>query len=154
MVRAWHIDEGARLTPLDLPADDAGAQYAQIRSAVGGSAEAAYYHRAAVLHVPSTGSVDGLEPNLAGWALACGWRQMDLPYLLYGPIVITGSYDAESAAVGELSGRLTAQVRTVCDTVQETVIGWRTRRPASNEAALSELLAYTRRDLAAVISSP
>ncbi|GAA2418052.1 hypothetical protein ACFPFX_04820 [Streptomyces mauvecolor] len=150
MVRAWVVDEGARLTALELPADDAGAQYAQIRSAVGGSAEAAYYHRGSVLHVPATGSVDGLSPNLVVWALACGWRKMELPYLLYGPIVITGPYDEDGAAVGELADRLTAQVRTVCDTVRETVIGWRTRRPASNEAALSELLAYTRRDLSAV----
>ncbi|MGW1870352.1 hypothetical protein ACWCPS_33005 [Streptomyces mauvecolor] len=150
MVRAWLVDEGARLTALNLPADDAGAQYAQIRSAVGGSAEAAYYHRATVLHVPATGSTDGLSPNLPAWALACGWRKMELPYLLYGPIVITGPYDADGAAVGELSDRLTAQVRTVCGTVRETVIGWRTRRPASNEAALSEVLAHTRRDLAAI----
>ncbi|WP_438296268.1 hypothetical protein [Streptomyces sp. HUAS TT7] len=149
-MRAWLVDEGAQLTALELPADDAGAQYAHIRSAVGGSAEAAYYHRGSVLHVPATGSTDGLSPNLAVWALACGWRKVELPYLLYGPIVITGPYDVDGAAVSELSDRLTAHVRTVCDTVRETVIGWRTRRPASNEAALSELLAYARRDLAAV----
>ncbi|MGW2863357.1 DUF3846 domain-containing protein [Streptomyces sp. NPDC001205] len=149
-MRAWRVDEGAGLTALDLAACDAGAQYEQIRSAVGGSAEPAYYHRGAVLHVPSTGSVDGLDPNLAAWALACGWRTMELPYLLHGPIVITGPYDADGATVTELSDRLTAQVRTVCDTVRETVTAWRTRRPTSNEAALSELLAYTRRDLATV----
>ncbi|MFE9121294.1 hypothetical protein [Streptomyces sp. NPDC007172] len=124
----------------------AGAQYAQIRSAVGGSAEAAYYHRGTVLHVPATGNTDGLNPNLVAWALACGWRKMELPYLLYGPIVITGPYDADGAAVGQLSEQLTAQVRTVCDTVRETVAGWRVWPPVSNEAAVAELLAYTHRD--------
>ncbi|GGT84914.1 hypothetical protein [Streptomyces violascens] len=117
---------------------------------MGGSTEAAHYHRGSVLHVPATGRTDGLGPNLAVWALACGWRTMELPYLLYGPVAITGPYDTEGPAVEELSDRLTSQLHTVCDTVRETVTGWRTRRPASNEAVLSELLAYTRRDLAAV----
>ncbi|MEV6048657.1 hypothetical protein [Streptomyces xanthochromogenes] len=150
MARAWLVDESARLVALDLHADDAAAQSAQIRTAVGGSAEAAYYHRATVLHVPATGARDGLSPNLAAWALACGWRTMELPYLLYGPIVITGPYGADGSTVGELPARLTAQVRTVCGTVRETMAGWRIRPPASNEAAVAELLAYTRRDLAAV----
>ncbi|AYG77989.1 hypothetical protein DWB77_00096 [Streptomyces hundungensis] len=54
------------------------------------------------------------------------------------------------SGVGELSGRLSGQVRGVCDTVRETVIGWRVRPPVLNEAVLAELLAYIRRDLAAV----
>ncbi|GGU29232.1 hypothetical protein GCM10010289_58130 [Streptomyces violascens] len=66
MVRAWAVDVGARLAALELPGGDAHAQAAQIRSVVGGSAEAACYHRGTVLHVPSTGITDGLGPNLAG----------------------------------------------------------------------------------------
>ncbi|PJM98537.1 hypothetical protein CG740_35450 [Streptomyces sp. CB01201] len=59
--------------------------------------------------------------------MACGWRRTELPYFLYGPIVITGPYGADGSTVGELPDRLTAQVRTVFDTVRETTAAWRVR---------------------------
>ncbi|MFI6055668.1 hypothetical protein ACIBCO_36990 [Streptomyces violascens] len=151
MIKAWLVDETtAQLSAVELSDADAGAQYEELRRVVGGGTDAAYYHRSAVMHVHGTSSRDGMRPNLAAWALACCWRNMELPYLLHGPIVITGPYNADGATVGELSTQLTSQVHTVCATVRETVDAWQLRPPASNEAAIAELLAYTRRDLSAV----
>jgi hypothetical protein len=50
--------------------------------------------------------------------------------------------------VADLDGDLAQHVHAVAQTVRETLGEWRVRPPASNEAALSELLAYAARDVA------
>ncbi|WP_405863545.1 hypothetical protein [Streptomyces sp. NBC_00005] len=47
-----------------------------------------------------------------------------------------------------LDDSLAQHAHAVAQTVRETLGEWRTRPPASNEAALSELVAYVARDIA------
>ncbi|WP_179023855.1 hypothetical protein [Streptomyces sp. IMTB 2501] len=66
-------------------------------------------------------------------------------YPLHGPVVVTGrTPDGEAAA---LADALAEHARTVTQTVWETLKEWRARPPVSNEAAISELLAYAARDV-------
>ncbi|MFJ5035316.1 hypothetical protein ACIQB5_46550 [Streptomyces sp. NPDC088560] len=103
------------------------------------------YHHRTLLHVYGEGQVIGLDQNLAAWALASAWRRMTL-CPLHGPVVIAGrTPDGEAAA---LDDDLAGHARTVAQTVRETLKAWKTRPPASSEAAVSELLAYAARDVA------
>ncbi|MEU9214812.1 hypothetical protein AB0D27_45000 [Streptomyces sp. NPDC048415] len=65
---------------------------------------------------------------------------------LAGPIVITGRTDTGDLTA--LDDDLVQHVQAVAQTVRGTLQQWRTRPPASNEAAISELLASAARDVA------
>ncbi|MFD7284002.1 hypothetical protein ACFV80_45265 [Streptomyces sp. NPDC059862] len=67
-------------------------------------------------------------------------------YPVHGPVVVTGR--AQDGGVAGLDDGLAQHAHAVAQTVRETLGEWRTRPPASNEAALSELLAYAARDVA------
>ncbi|GAA2345085.1 hypothetical protein [Streptomyces violaceusniger] len=87
--RALHIDPDATFSHLDLP-EDAHAQRDILRSLIGDTVDRAIYHRQALLHLHGNGAGRRLPVNPAAWALACAWRGLDLPYLLYGPVIVTG----------------------------------------------------------------
>ncbi|WP_159029156.1 hypothetical protein [Streptomyces viridochromogenes] len=104
------------------------------------------YHPQALLHVHGDGVSIGLDGNITAWALASAWRGMPL-YPFHGPVVVTGrTQDGETSA---LDDDLAAHVHAVAQTVRETREAWQARPPASNEAAMRELLAYVARDVAA-----
>ncbi|MET9388105.1 hypothetical protein ABZY09_45790 [Streptomyces sp. NPDC002928] len=74
----------------------------------------------------------------------------------HGPVpdpwagLVTGrAQDGDVAALDDgLAQHVHAVAVAVAQTVRETLGEWRTRPPASNEAALNELLAYAARDVA------
>ncbi|MEU8481043.1 hypothetical protein [Streptomyces hygroscopicus] len=141
-MRALRIDPDATSSRLDLPADQA-AQRDMLRSLIGGSPDQAVYHRRALLHVHGSGTRMRLPVNPAAWALACAWRGLDLPYLLYGPVVVTGP--GTGGALTALNDRLLGEAEDVTRRVEELRSEWATRPPASESAARLELLAYARR---------
>ncbi|MGW4823519.1 hypothetical protein ACWEP4_32375 [Streptomyces sp. NPDC004227] len=102
------------------------------------------YHQWALLHIHGDGRATGLAQNIAAWALASAWRGMAL-YPIPGPVVVTGR--AQDGEVTGLDASLAQHAHAVAQTVRETLGEWRTRPPASNEAALNELLAYAARDI-------
>jgi hypothetical protein len=67
-------------------------------------------------------------------------------YPLAGTVVVTGC--TASGDVATLEDDLVQHAKAVAQTVRETLTQWRTRPPASNEAAISELLACASRDVA------
>ncbi|MFJ7905273.1 hypothetical protein ACIQ6V_33125 [Streptomyces sp. NPDC096198] len=67
-------------------------------------------------------------------------------YPLAGPIVITGRTTSGDTAA--LDKDLAHHAKAVAQTVRDTLTEWRERPPASNEAAIKELLAYAARDIA------
>ncbi|MEU9764042.1 DUF3846 domain-containing protein [Streptomyces sp. NPDC047987] len=71
----------------------AHGQSAWLQEQVGGLPEASYYHPDAVLHVHGNGLAEHLPLNPVTWTLASAWRGAQLPYLLAGPAVITGTED-------------------------------------------------------------
>lgn len=83
-----------------------------------------------------------VETNTGGTT----WRGMAL-YPLHGPAVITGRI--QDGGVAPLGDDLAQHARAVAQTVRETLIEWQARHPATNEAAIAELLAYAFRDVAA-----
>ncbi|MEV6400962.1 hypothetical protein AB0M39_40345 [Streptomyces sp. NPDC051907] len=89
-----------------------------------------------------------MRSNLGAWSLACAWRGLELPYALYGVVVVTGPRLGDGG-VAPLEDLLAQQVHAVAQTVRETVEEWRRRPPASGDAAAQELLAYVRRDVLA-----
>ncbi|MCQ8833799.1 hypothetical protein [Streptomyces malaysiensis] len=144
-MRALLITPAGIVTELDLP--ESGARSA-IRDHVGsaGAVDQGLYHREALVHVHGDGQRIGLDSNLTAWALASAWRGMPL-YSFHGPVVVTGrTQDGDTSALGD---DLAAHVHAVAQTVRETREAWKTRPPASNEAAMRELLAYAARDVAA-----
>jgi hypothetical protein len=143
-MRALRIDPDTTVTELALPDTDA---HSVIREQVGSAsaADQGVYHPRALLHLHGEGQVIGLTQNVAAWALASAWRGMTL-YPLHGPVVITGR--TESGGVDTLDNDLAQQAHRVAQTVRETLEEWRTRRPASHEAAVNELLAYAARAVA------
>ncbi|MFE2964064.1 hypothetical protein ACFXKC_10390 [Streptomyces sp. NPDC059340] len=143
-MRALRIDPDATVTDLNLPETDAQSA---IREHVGSpeAVDQGVYHRRAVLHIHGNGRSFGLPQNLAAWALASAWRGMAL-YPLAGPIAITGR--TESGEATALDDDPAQHVQGVAQTVRETMTEWRTRPPASNEAAIRELLAYAGLDIA------
>ncbi|MFF8867894.1 hypothetical protein ACF08B_38305 [Streptomyces sp. NPDC015139] len=140
---ALRIDPDATVTDLHLPAAD--AHIAIQEHLVSDAVDQGIYHRQAVLHVHGNGLKLGLPQNLAAWTLASAWRGMPL-YPLAGPIVITGR--AASGDVAALDNDLAQHAKGVAQTVGDTLSEWRERPPASNEAAIKELLAYAARDVA------
>lgn len=67
-------------------------------------------------------------------------------YPLAGRIVVTGR--TERGVVTALDDDLVQHAKAVAQTVRDTLSEWRARPPASNEAAVNELLAYAARDVA------
>ncbi|WP_042373873.1 hypothetical protein [Streptacidiphilus neutrinimicus] len=128
---------------IELPDDD--RHRAEIRRIVGGSPDQGLYHHEALLWVHGDGANGGLRRNLVAWALACTWRSLTLPHQFYGDVVVTGR--APDGTTAPLATNLAEQVRTITTTTLETVWLWQRRPPASNEAALSDLLAYAARDI-------
>ncbi|MFE9024338.1 hypothetical protein ACFYNL_38120 [Streptomyces sp. NPDC007808] len=142
-MHALRIDPDATVTDLNLPTTDAQSA---IQEHVGSdSVDHGVYHRRAVLHIHGNGQDLGLPQNLTAWALASAWRGMPL-YRLAGPIVVTGR--TESGDVTALDDDLVQHAKAVAQTVRDTMSEWRARPPASNEAAVKELLAYAARDVA------
>ncbi|WP_395577416.1 hypothetical protein [Streptomyces sp. BK79] len=141
-MRALKIAPDATITEIDLP--ETGA-HAAIRELLGFSdaVEQGIYHRRAVLHVHGNGRQVGLPQNLAARALASAWRGMVL-YPLAGTVAVTGRTTA--GELTGLDGDLVQHATAVAQTVRETLTEWRRRPPVSNEAAISELLAYATRD--------
>ncbi|MFF7890255.1 hypothetical protein ACH40F_58595 [Streptomyces sp. NPDC020794] len=142
-MQALRIASDTTVTGLTLP--DLDARRA-IREHLGstGAADEAVYHRRALLQIHGSGQSIGLQQNLAAWALASAWRGMAL-YPLHGPVVITGR--TQDGGVAPLDDDLAQYARAVAQTVRETLIEWQARHPATNEAAIAELLAYAFRDV-------
>ncbi|MCX4598284.1 hypothetical protein OG819_55085 [Streptomyces sp. NBC_01549] len=143
-MRALRIAPDTTVTELDLP--ETGAHSA-IQDHIGttGAVDQGVYHPRALLHIHGDGRALGLAQNITAWALASAWRGMAL-YPIHGPVIVTGrAQDGEAAA---LDDGLAQHTHAVAQTVRETLREWHTRPPASNEAALSELLAYAARDVA------
>ncbi|MFR0367632.1 hypothetical protein [Streptomyces sp. MCC20] len=144
-MRALLIAPDGTVTELDLPES---AVSSAIRDHIGsdGAVDQGRYHPHALLHVHGDGQRIGLDANLTAWALASAWRGMPL-YPFQGPVVVTGrTQDGDTSG---LDDTLAAHVHAVAQTVRETRETWQTRPPASNEAAVNELLAYAVRDVAA-----
>ncbi|SNX88479.1 hypothetical protein SAMN06272735_8930 [Streptomyces sp. TLI_55] len=142
-MRALRIDPDTTVTDIDLP--DPGA-HAAIRNHLGttGTVDQGLYHRRALLHIHGEGHARRLGQNITAWALASAWRGIIL-YPIHGPVVVTGrAQDGELAALGD---DLAEHAHSVAQTVRDTLGEWRTRPPASNDAALSELLSYAARDV-------
>jgi hypothetical protein len=142
-MHALRIDPDATVTDLNLPAPDA---HSAIQEHVESDAvDQGVYHRRAVLHIHGNGLKLGLSQNLAAWALGSAWRGTTL-YSLTGPVVITGR--TANGDVTALDDDLAQHAKAVTQTVRDTLSEWRQRPPASNEAAIQELLAYAARDVA------
>ncbi|MFD8992739.1 hypothetical protein ACFVZ4_32440 [Streptomyces goshikiensis] len=109
-----------------------------IRAGVGGPADPGIYHRRAVLHVHGNGQAERLPLNLSVWVLASVWRGFELPYGLYGTVMVTGP---QSEA---LDADLVAEVQAVCEAVAEVRAEWQHRPPVGENAARAELLATGR----------
>ena len=143
-MRALRIAPDTTVTELDLP--ETGA-HSTIQDHIGtsGAVDQGVYHPRALLHIHGDGRAIGLAQNIAAWALASAWRGMAL-YPIHGPVIVTGrGQDGQAAALGD---GLAQHAHAVAQTVRETLGEWHTRPPTSNEAALSELLAYVAQDVA------
>lgn len=128
-----------------LPWPGEGAERRQVvRMAVGGSADAAVYHRRTQLHVHGNGQSERLTLNLSAWVLASVWRGVEITYGLYGTVVVTGP---QLAALDESMAR---EVRAVCVAVAEVRAEWVVRQPAGEWQARAELLAAARHGVAAL----
>ncbi|WP_327309702.1 hypothetical protein OG730_42440 (plasmid) [Streptomyces sp. NBC_01298] len=108
------LDAQARITPhtpytsLTLPAD---RQYGWRMAQLGGLPEATYYHPDAVLHVHGKGLAQRLPVNPVAWTLASAWRGAQLPYLLVGPALITGTENRHDGSFAALPAPLAAQTQ-------------------------------------------
>ncbi|MFD8340201.1 hypothetical protein ACFV42_47640 [Streptomyces solisilvae] len=140
--RALHIDPDAASSRLNLP-EDANAQHDILRSLIGDTADRAIYHRQALLHLHSNGAGRRLPVNPAAWALACVWRGLDLPYLLYGPVIVTGP--DTRGVLQTLTDSLLDEAEEIARRTAQLRVEWSTRPPASEPAARLELLANARR---------
>ncbi|MGW2996385.1 hypothetical protein ACWDA9_33235 [Streptomyces sp. NPDC001193] len=137
------IDVDGAVVVLPWRDEDAG-RWQVVRTAVGGRADAAVYHRRTQFHVHGNGQSERLPLNLSAWVLASVWRGMEIPYGFYGPVVVTGSQlDALDEAMAE-------EVHAVCAAVAEVREEWVTRQPAGEWQARAELLAASRHRVAAL----
>ncbi|MFE5539501.1 hypothetical protein ACFQ78_27630 [Streptomyces sp. NPDC056519] len=143
MGTALRIDVGGAVVVLPWPGDDAGRRQV-VRTAVGGPADAAVYHRRTQFHVHGQGQTERLAMNLPAWVLASVWRRMEITYGFYGPVVVTGP------RLGALDEAMAAEVRAVCAAVAEVREKWVTRQPAGEWQARAELLAAARHRVAAL----
>ncbi|MFJ9574548.1 hypothetical protein [Streptomyces bacillaris] len=138
MAQALVVEANGSVRDTVLPGG-AAARAGVVRDLVGGYADQGRYHRDVVLHVRGDGAA---EPNLVAWALASVWRGVELDYFLYGTVVVTAP-DATEALPTAVAG----QVRAASEAVAAIAAEWRSRRPASDRAALSELLAGVRHEV-------
>ncbi|WP_407842115.1 hypothetical protein ACE1OC_42955 (plasmid) [Streptomyces sp. DSM 116496] len=143
LVEALRIDPDGTVVVLAWPQDDAERRQV-VRAAVGGGADTAVYHRRAHLHVHGNWQAENLPVNLSAWALASVWRGIDIPYGLYGPVVVTGPQ------LTELDEDLAEAVRAVCAAVVEIRQEWKVRPSVGEEQARAELLAGARHSVAAL----
>lgn len=127
------VDGSVRETVLPQAAS---AHQAAIRELVGDFVDQGRYHRSVLLHMRGDGAA---EPNLLAWALASVWRGIELDYFLYGTVVVTGNESREALPAG-----ISGQVRAAGEAVAAITAEWRSRRPASDQAARAELLAGVR----------
>lgn len=142
-MEALQIATDGTVVVLPWPKDEAERREA-IRAAVGGGADTAIYHRRAHLHVHGNGQAENLPVNLSVWALASVRRGMDIPYGLYGPVVVTGPQ------LTELDEDLAGAVQAVCSAVVEICQEWKARPPVGEQQARAELLAAARHSVAAL----
>ncbi|MEU6406202.1 hypothetical protein [Streptomyces sp. NPDC046985] len=138
MGEALVIEANGSVCDTILP-DGAAARGSAVRGLVGGYVDQGRYHRDVVLHVRGDGAA---EPNLVAWALASVWRGVELDYFLYGTVVVTAHGAAEV-----LPAAVAGQVRAAGEAVAAIAAEWRSRRPASDRAALAELLAGVRHEV-------
>lgn len=128
---ALRIEQHGVVETLQLP-DTPTAQRAALAEAVGGDTDTGFYHRQAVLHVHGNGAAaQDLQFNATAWALASAWRGLDIPYGLYGPIVVTGPAGTDNG-YGPLAPGLQAQVHAKC--VQQYARFTPSGRPALRRA--------------------
>ncbi|MFC1405676.1 MULTISPECIES: hypothetical protein [Streptacidiphilus] len=145
LANAIRIDTDGQATVVKLPDGTADLRSA-LRGILGGTPDQAVYHQRSLLWVHDNGQREGLVANLTAWTLASAWRRIPLPYQLYGTVVVTGRDDDGMSTA--LDDDLTSRVQAVTETVQATMAAWQQRPPASEDAALKELLAYAVRDVA------
>lgn len=145
MIRVLRIAPDAVVTEHDVP----DAQPENLTRHIGGPPEQAVYHPCALLHLHGNGRALGLPANLTAWALACAWGGLGLPYLLHGPVIITGR-EASGGGVVALDAHLAGHVHTTAQIVRETLAGWQQRPPVSNSAAVQEILASVRHQVPSV----
>lgn len=138
MGEALVIEANGSVRDTVLP-DSAAARGGAVRDLVGGYADQGRYHRDVVLYVRGDGAA---EPNLVAWALASVWRGVELDYFLYGTVVVT-AHDSTEVLPAAVAG----QVRAAGEAVAAIASEWRSRRPASDRAALAELLAGVRHEV-------
>ncbi|MGW2651782.1 hypothetical protein ACWC2T_44690 [Streptomyces sp. NPDC001393] len=143
-MRVLRISPDTAVTELDLAETDVHSAI-QVHIGSADAVDQGVYHRRALLHVHGGGCGMGLAQNITAWALASAWRGIAL-YPIHGPVIVTGR--AQDGGVVGLADDLAQHAHAVAQTVRETLGEWRSRPPASNEAALSELLAYAARDVA------
>ncbi|MFE3864500.1 hypothetical protein ACFXPT_29195 [Streptomyces goshikiensis] len=137
MSSVLRIDADGGTTLMPWP-DDEHERGLLIRAGVRGSADTAVYHRRALIHVHGNGQAERLPLNLSAWVLASVWRGFELPYGLYGTVMVTGP---QSEA---LDADLVAEVQAVCAAVAEVRAEWQDRPPVGEHAARAELLATGR----------
>ncbi|UQW99143.1 hypothetical protein [Streptomyces sp. RerS4] len=140
---ALRIDTDGAVVTLSWGGEASDRQDA-VRTAVGGASDRAVYHRRVDFWVHGNGAGDRLPMNLSAWVLASLWRG-ELPYGLYGPVVVTGPQGAE------LSEDMAQQVLAVCAAVVEVRQEWVRRPPAGESQARAELMAAAK---CALLSPP
>jgi hypothetical protein len=127
MIRVLRVAADAEVTAHDV-ADAQAVQPQHFASYVGGLPDQAVYHPRALLRVHGRGHTLGLPANLTAWAFACAWRGLHLPYLLHGPVIITGR--DSGGGVAALDAQLGAPVHATAQIVRETLAQWRQRPPS------------------------
>ncbi|MEV7617585.1 hypothetical protein [Streptomyces sp. NPDC089799] len=131
------IDIDSSTALLSWP-DDEPERRLLIQGEVGSPLDTGVYHRQAVMHVHGDGERERLPLNHAAWTLACSWRRLELPYGLYGIIVITGPN------LQGLDPALVAEAQAVCGAVADVRALWLDRPPVGEGPARAELLAAAR----------
>jgi hypothetical protein len=133
------IAPDATVTEIAVPAEYT-AQRQVLRGLVGGTVDAAVFHRRACVHVHGEGAILGAPLNVAAWALASGWREAEISYGLHGIAVVTDPDGADGASQA-LGTDLAAQVKAACAAVHDVLVERQTRPPAGEQAVWAEVLA-------------
>ncbi|KOU66700.1 hypothetical protein ADK55_05040 [Streptomyces sp. WM4235] len=140
---ALRIDTDGSVVALPWP-EEYTERRGVVRTAVGGSADAAIYHRRAHLHVHGNGQAEDLPMNLSAWVLASHWRGVEIPYAFHGPVVVTGPQ------LDGLDESVARQVLAMCAAVADVRAEWVTRLPVGESQARAELLAAVRHAVTAL----
>jgi hypothetical protein len=99
-----------------------------VRAAIGGPVDLGSYHRRALFHLHGDGVREGKPLNPAAWALAAVWLGRQLPYGLYGTVVVTG-HDGQGG-IEALDVDMADGVARGCEAVREVLAGWAMRAPS------------------------